>query len=218
MLFAQQNPAAIDVGVFHNDVIAVGNRDVLLYHESAWVDEPRVVDELRQRFVRVCGGELVTTAATEGELSVADAVGSYLFNSQLVNLPDGTMALIAPAECRECEPARRFIERVIADDNPVRAVHYVDVRQSMRNGGGPACLRLRVVLTEAELVRVRPSLFLTDGLYSNLVTWVGRHYREKLEPDDLADPKLLTESRDALDVLTRLLGLGPVYRFQRGGV
>ena len=33
--------------------------------------------------------------------------------------------------------------------------------------------------------------------------------------DDLADPKLLEESRAALDELTKLLQIGSVYEFQR---
>src|SRR5581483_10057865 len=93
-------------------------------------------------------------AASDAELSLADAVQSYVFNSQLVTLPDGSMALIAPAECRENPRVQAFLNRVLSEDNPIRAVHYLDVRQSMCNGGGPACLRLRVVLTEGQLAAV----------------------------------------------------------------
>jgi succinylarginine dihydrolase len=40
-VFASQNPDVIDQGVFHNDVIAVGNGNVLFYHEQAFANEPR---------------------------------------------------------------------------------------------------------------------------------------------------------------------------------
>jgi succinylarginine dihydrolase len=214
VVFPQQNPDAIDAGVFHNDVVAVGNGNVLLCHELAFLDRQHALDELRARYAGRCGGELVVIEATADELPIADAVGSYVFNSQLVTLPDSTMTLVAPVECEEYESVRRFLHRLLASGGPVRAVRLVDVRHSMRNGGGPACLRLRVVLTEAELAKVLPSVLLTDELYADLAAWVARHYRERLEPADLADPKLLTESRDALDELTRILGLGKVYRFQ----
>ena len=93
-------------------------------------------------------------------------------------------------------------------------MHFVDVRQSMNNGGGPACLRLRVQLNDRERSLVNPAIFLTNALYESLESWVNRHYRDRLTPSDLADPKLLDESRRALDELTGKLKLGSVYRFQ----
>ena len=84
----------------------------------------------------------------------------------------------------------------------------------MRNGGGPACLRLRVVLTERELSAMHQGVLLTDQLSERLVKWVHTHYRDRLAPDDLKDPNLLRESREALNDLTGILGLGSVYSFQ----
>ncbi|MDB5172217.1 MAG: N-succinylarginine dihydrolase, partial [Phycisphaerales bacterium] len=110
--------------------------------------------------------------------------------------------------------SRAFLEKLVESRTPVKSVHFVDVRHSMRNGGGPACLRLRVVLTEAQIAAVAPGVFLTDMLYAALVAWVTRHYREHLHADDLADPRLIDEGRAALDELTRLLGIGSVYPFQ----
>ena len=145
-----------------------------------------------------------------------EAVGCYLFNSQVVTLPDGRMALIAPSECEELPAARKVIERMIADSgNPLGTVRYLDLRQSMRNGGGPACLRLRVVLTEEELAAVAPAVLINDRSHALLADWVRRHYRESLAPEDLASPDLLRESRAALDELTQILGLKGIYYFQR---
>jgi succinylarginine dihydrolase len=84
----------------------------------------------------------------------------------------------------------------------------------MNNGGGPACLRLRIVLTEAELAAAAPGVFMTDALYVTLVEWVKRHYRDRLAPDDLADPELHSESRAAGDELTKILGLGSLSPFE----
>jgi succinylarginine dihydrolase len=202
--------------VFHNDVIAVANEDVLFCHSSAFADS-RAVDEMRRAFARCAEGEPVILAVSEEQLPVSEAVESYLFNSQLVTLPEGGMVLIAPSECRGKERVREVLRQIVAADNPVRTVRYVNVRQSMRNGGGPACLRLRVVLSEENLAAVHQGVLLTETLYDELVRWVERHYRERLVPKDLADRELLNESRSALDELTGLLGLGSIYQFQRAG-
>lgn len=214
-VFVQQNPAAIDAGVFHNDVISVGNENVFLYHSDAFADTSAAIDHLRRVYADVCGQELICLEVTAGEISVADAVDTYLFNSQLVTLPSGGMATICPSECQKHPATQAVLERVVAGDNPVRAVHFVDVRQSMQNGGGPACLRLRVALTTDELAKLHQGVLLNDALYGQLTAWVQRHYRDQLSPDDLADPKLLDESRTALDELTQALKLGSIYPFQK---
>jgi succinylarginine dihydrolase len=157
----------------------------------------------------------VFISVPSARLSPAEAVRSYLFNGQLVTVPGGAMAFIAPAECAESEPARAVLDEILAADNPIRSVHFVQVRESMRNGGGPACLRLRVVLTAEELAAAHSPVFLTPVLLQELRGWVCRHYRDRLRPEDLADPALLRESRAALDDLSRLLDLGSIYRFQQ---
>ena len=214
-LLLQQNPAAIDAGAFHNDVVAVGNENVLLCHARALSDGPAAIEAIRRAYARVSPDPLHLIEVTEDEMPLAEAVRSYLFNSQIVSLPDGTMVLIAPMECRESPAAESVLRRLLAADTPVRSIRYADVRQSMNNGGGPACLRLRVVLTASQLAFASPHVFLTDCIHQQLTAWVQQHYRETLHPDDLADPKLLDEGRTALDQLTRLLQLGSVYQFQQ---
>ena len=205
-VLAQQNPEVVDAGVFHNDVIAVGNLDLLFYHEDAWVDTDKVVERLRQAFA-----PLRCICIRRAQLPVAEAVSSYLFNSQLIQLPDGGTALICPQECR----ASARVQSCLSELEGIDVVHYAEVRQSMRNGGGPACLRLRVVLTEAQWAAVHAGVVLTEKLYDKLVTWVQQYYREQLSPDDLADPHLVGECHAALDSLTKILGLGAIYPFQR---
>jgi succinylarginine dihydrolase len=214
-LFLQQNPVAIEAGAFHNDVVAVGNLNVLFYHSSAFAD-PTAAEQIRRAVEKFTASPCLIEVPEE-QVPLADAVSSYLFNSQLVQLPDETMALIAPAECRENARTRAFLDHLLQENTPIKKVHYVDVRQSMNNGGGPACLRLRVVLNERERASVNPSVFLTDALHASLKGWIERHYRDQLIPADLADPKLLDESRQALDELTQLLDLGLIYPFQIAG-
>ncbi len=216
-IFAKHNPDAIDSGVFHNDVISVGNRNVFLYHSSAFAESSKVLAQLQRGFADLCQEELVLIEARPEELSIEEAVQTYVFNSQLVSLSDDAMCLIAPTECRENARTKNALDRIVAEDNPIRNVYFVDVRQSMKNGGGPACLRLRVVLTEEEIAMVHQRVFLTDRLYEELVEWAQNHYREQLHLKELADPNLIRESRTALDELARILQLGSVYGFQRHG-
>lgn len=213
-VFAQQHPGAIDAGVFHNDVIAVGHETVFLYHEHAFDDTAAL-----QQSVRTCLPDVALhwLCVSERALTLADAVRAYLFNSQLVTRPDGHMHLIVPRECDETASVRRWLDGLVAGDNPIHAVTSLDLRQSMHNGGGPACLRLRVELTDAERAAVNPAVWFTGELHARLRAWVMRHYRDRLAPADLADPALLEESRTALDELSRLLNLGAIYPFQRTG-
>ncbi|WP_092013444.1 N-succinylarginine dihydrolase [Marinobacter daqiaonensis] len=209
-VFAQQNPAAIDAGVFHNDVIAVGNENLLFYHEQAFLNEQPLLAEIREKLGEV---PLETIRVTSAEVPLDDAVSSYLFNSQLLTTEAG-MLLVVPGECREVASVNRYLDRLLAADNPVTAIETFDLRQSMRNGGGPACLRLRVALPGEAVAAMNPGVLLTDELYDRLVAWVQGHYREQLLPADLSDPALLQESRHALDELTGILGLGSIYDFQ----
>jgi succinylarginine dihydrolase len=142
-------------------------------------------------------------------------VKAYPFNSQVLTLPDGSMAIVAPIESQELETTRRFLDRVVAEDNPVKAVHYLDVRQSMNNGGGPACLRQRIWLTDEERAAVKANVFYSPALHESLAAWVKKHYRETLYAKDLQDPKLARETMTALDELTGILRLGSVYDFQQ---
>lgn len=144
-----------------------------------------------------------------------DAVKSYLFNSQLVSVSYDQMMIIAPQECYENKAVHQWLMRAVEADNPIRDVKFFDLKQSMKNGGGPACLRLRVVLTEQELAAMNSSVLLTDELYHTLVHWVERHYRDELVTDNLQEVKLLEESYVALSELTEILNLGAIYSFQR---
>lgn len=213
VVFAQQNPAVIDQGVFHNDVISVGNGEVLFYHEDAFLHTEPMLAELNDKLGRR-GGRFQAICVPRSEVGVEDAVRSYLFNSQLLSRADGSMLLIVPEECRSNERVWNYLQRLLADDSPIREVKVFDLKQSMQNGGGPACLRLRVALNETELAAVNPGVIMTAPLYETLTQWVDKHYRDRMSDSDLADPQLLTECRTALDELTQHLKLGAVYPFQ----
>jgi succinylarginine dihydrolase len=209
-LFTQQRPDAIDAGVFHNDVIAVGEGTFLFCHERAFVDQPAALDALAE----AVGPAFSALVVRDDELPLADAVATYLFNSQLLPRADGRFLLVAPAECRVHPATAHLLDRLVETGSAIGEVLTFDLRQSMRNGGGPACLRLRVPLTAAERAALRANVVLDDALDAALEAWIRRHYRDRLAPGDLRDPALLDETRRALDELTQLLRLPPVYPFQ----
>ena len=211
VVIAQQNPDVIDQGVFHNDVIAVGNRNVLFCHEQAFLNQQAVYDELNLKL----SGEMRIVEVPTDSVSIEDAVTSYLFNSQLITMPNGDNVLILPEECRNNPRVWAYLEQLLANKQGIDGIKVFDLKQSMANGGGPACLRLRIALTQAELAAVNPSTLMSDALYSQLSGWVEKHYRDQLVEADLADPSLLLESRTALDELTQILNLGSVYPFQQ---
>jgi succinylarginine dihydrolase len=205
-LFWQQSPAGIDAGAFHSDVLAVANDGFLMLHELAFVDTPALLEELRRRL----GAELSVCLASDGELPLAEAVAKYPFNSELVTLPGGGMSVIAPSESQASPAARRFLERVVAEPNPVRDVLYVDVNGSMNNGGGPACLRLRVRLTTDEERALGGRVLFDDALDRELTACITTRYRDRVTHADLADPAFVEECRVAVGEITDILGLGPL--------
>jgi succinylarginine dihydrolase len=211
VVFWQQSPIGIDAGAFHSDVVAVAHESFFMLHESAFLDTNGLLLELWTRL----GDGLSACWASESELPLAEAVARYPFNSELVTLPDGGVNVIAPRESEESPGVRRFFERVVAEPNPVRDVHYVDVNGSMKNGGGPACLRLRVRLESEEEESLAGHVVFDDRLDQALVACVTARYRDRVTVDDLADPAFVDECRVALDEITTILGLGSIYDFQR---
>lgn len=213
VVYAQQTPAVIDQGVFHNDVIAVGNGEVLFYHQDAFLDTYKVLAELSDKLARR-GGHFQAVCVSREAVTVEDAVKSYLFNSQLLSRADGGMLLVVPEECRNNANVWNYLQQLTGGTGPIREVKVFDLKQSMQNGGGPACLRLRVALKEHELAAVNQGVIMTPALHDRLNAWVDRHYRDRLGENDLADPQLLNECRTSLDELTQILKLGAVYPFQ----
>jgi succinylarginine dihydrolase len=198
-LFIAQSQTAIDAGAFHNDVVAVANEHVLFAHEQAFADAAALKADLDRLLP---GHAYVEVPASD--VSLADAIRSYLFNSQLVTVPDGSMALILPMESHDCPPVKAFLDRLTAGNGPIRAVHYVQVRESMRNGGGPACLRLRVV---ADPATVDPRFLLGTAKADRLEALIAHHWPENIGPGDLGNPDLWEQAWSARKALLAELGL-----------
>ena len=214
LFFAQQDPESIDAGAFHQDVIATAHNELLLYHQKAFVAPERLIERLSSGFAKAQGRELC--AIKIDQFALKEAVASYFFNSQIVTVPDGTMVLIAPEECRQVPAVYLTIQQLEADPGcPIARTLFLDLRESMKNGGGPACLRNRVVLNEKERAAVPPGVFLDRQSFADLENWADRHYRESVILRDFLDPLFRNEVEAALDELTQILSLGPIYPFQK---
>ena len=213
-MFHPQNPAAINAGAFHNDVVCVSNGPVLFFHEQAFEDVAGLKMVMTDR-AEALGFAPHFIMAEAKSVPLGDVISSYLFNSQLVTLDSGKMALILPSQVEETPSTKTFVDSVMAGDNPISQAYYLDLRQSMANGGGPACLRLRVVLTAAQQAAVHKGVVMTPAKLAALENWVKTHYRDRLTLEDLGDAKFLDETRAALDELTKLLDLPKLYDFQR---
>lgn len=198
-LFVQQSEMAIAAGAFHNDVVAVANEHVLFTHEQAFENPDKTYADVKRLMPQA---DIIIVPADR--VSLADAIQSYLFNAQLVTLPDGGMALILPSEAQENVHVWGWLMEMVAGNGPIRRLVPVDVRQSMANGGGPACLRLRVV---ADSATVDPRFIADEAKLDAIAKVVNAYWPETIAPDQLGDLDLLHEVRLARLALLEAINL-----------
>ncbi len=198
VLFVEQSEAAIAAGAFHNDVVAVANARVLFAHEHAFADKDRFYADL----VRIMPGvEIVEVPADR--VSLADAISSYLFNAQLVTTRDGP-TLVLPEEARENAAVWRWLQEHVAGNGPIRRLEIVDVRESMANGGGPACLRLRVVCDPAT---VDPRFLVDHARLDRIAAVVAAQWPEAIAPQEIGNAALVADIERARATLLETLDL-----------
>lgn len=206
-VFARQSQTAIDAGAFHNDVVCVGSLDTLFFHEHAFEDTEGTLEAIRRASDALF--DLKPVMVPEAKVPLADAIKSYLFNSQLLDWPgEDRLVLLAPTETEETTSTRTYCEEMVAGNGPIGRVEFADVRQSMRNGGGPACLRLRVVMTAEERMAMHQGVLLDEEKIDALQDVVRETYRDRLAPTDLTDPRFADECRAAREGLLSVLGMG----------
>lgn len=198
-LFVEQSPAAIAAGAFHNDVVAVADGLTLFAHEQAFADRDGFLESLAEH---VPGVRIVEVPASR--ISLDDAIRSYLFNAQLITLPDGAQALILPAESRECPSVWSWLQEMVRGNGPIRHLHVVNVRESMANGGGPACLRLRVV---ADPATVDPRFLLDEQRLALIETIVDQYWPETVTAEKLSETSLQNQAIMARSHLLESLNL-----------
>ena len=199
-LFVEQSEEAIAAGAFHNDVVAVANERVLFTHEQAFADKAGFYADLHRLLPEV---EIVEVPASL--VSLADAISSYLFNAQLVTLPGSEgMALILPTEAQANPRVWDWLEQLVAGNGPIRRLVPVDVRESMANGGGPACLRLRVV---ADPATVDPRFLIDEAKLDMMATVIATQWPEAIAPIDLASGALIADIGRARQSLVSALNI-----------
>ncbi|RSV20407.1 N-succinylarginine dihydrolase [Sphingomonas sp. ABOLG] len=198
-LFVQQSEAAIAAGAFHNDVVAVANERTLFSHEHAFANPAAFYADLRRLLPEA---EIVEVPAAQ--VSLAEAIQSYLFNAQLVTVPGGGQTLVVPGEARDSAPVWSWLQDHLASNGPIRAVEVVDVRESMANGGGPACLRLRVVCDPAT---VDPRFLVDAAKLDSIADVIAAHWPEEIAFDRIGDPALLAQVETAHRALHEALDL-----------
>jgi succinylarginine dihydrolase len=198
-VFIEQNPAAVEAGAFHNDVVAVANQTVLFTHEQAFADRKDAYEAMHAAFPALHVVEVPASA-----VSLEEAIRTYLFNAQLVSLPSGEMALVVPSECQESASVWAWCERMLASNGPIRQVIPVDVRQSMANGGGPACLRLRVV---ADPATVDARFLLDEAKAQRIESVIAQAWPERIEPEEIGSEKLAKTVIEAREALLAVLSL-----------
>lgn len=210
VLNVAQNPLAIDSGAFHNDVVCVVNENVMLCHALAFADQALVMAQIRERYADIFREHPIIIEIKDADLSLKEAVASYLFNSQLLSKPDGTMMLFAPMDCWKIPSAHKVIESLIAGDNPINQIEYFDVSESMANGGGPACLRLRVVLSEQELAVMKRSVLMSEQNFFELERIIEEFYVDDFSIDLLFQERFLQQCHEALAAIAKALDLEAV--------
>lgn len=203
-ILARQSDEAIAAGAFHNDVVAVANENVLFTHEQAFADREALYAAIRARV----GGAVIIEVPAD-RVSLADAIKSYLFNSQLAKLPEGGMLLLLPSEAQEVPAVMQWLEELAASNGPIRKLEFMNLRESMRNGGGPACLRLRVALTEDELAAMDQRFLLDEAKCDRIGNLIAEFWPERIAPADLGEPALWQQCLTARAALLELLGFAP---------
>ena len=212
VLFLKQNEQAINAGSFHNDIVSLANEEVFIFHQEAFADRVELERILHHLKDHVKGFHPIEILSED--ISLDDLVSSYLLNSQLITVKNNEMMMLLPEEVQNHSNCMQWLEE-IKSSSPIKHIEFVDIRQSMMNGGGPACLRFKITVNNDEFNQINEKFLLTPKKLMDLRALVTKHYRDKLNPADLLDNNLVQESYRFLDELTQLLDLGNIYDFQK---
>lgn len=212
VLFLKQNEQAINSGSFHNDIVSLANEEVFIFHQEAFADRVELERVLHHLKGYVKGFHPIEILSEN--ISLDDLVSSYLLNSQLITVENNEMLMLLPEEVQNHSNCMQWLDE-IKSSSPIKHIEFVDIRQSMMNGGGPACLRFKTVVNNDEFKQVNEKFLLNSKKLMNLRSLITKHYRDKLNPEDLLDIKFMEESYRFLDELTQLLDLGSIYHFQK---
>lgn len=207
--YLRQHPDAIDAGAFHNDVVATNHLNVWLHHEGAYWNAEETIASIEKRFESVTGEALIRHEVRHASVSRHDVVQSYLFNGQLLSHEHEprSMTMLCPEQVREIPATQNLAQTLPSQVGPLDACEFVDLRESMNNGGGPACVRLRAPLTEAQWLSLPEKVRWSENAADELCEAIERHYPETLAFADLVNVDLIEQSQRAVNAIERVLGL-----------
>lgn len=202
VVFAKQHPSAIDSGVFHNDVISVGHKNILLCHDYSFENQNDLLVEVRHKFETYVEDSLFVHVISNKHISLKECVDSYLFNSQLVDTPEGVV-MIAPKQCEWNEKIKSYIDDVLLNETPIKKCLFIDLQESMRNGGGPACLRLKMVLSDQDYHLIEPRYKVTGSMINDLKSIVNSLYPEHVTVSNLLTDSFLRQVKESYSVVLK---------------
>ena len=210
--FLQQNSEAIEKGSFHNDIVSLSNENIFIAHEKAFQDKDELAKLLKTLESKIDNFQYIEISDSEVPLNCI--IDSYLLNSQLSTNGQNEMMLVLPEEVQSYKNCMAWLDK-LKQISDVKLFDFVNIKQSMMNGGGPACLRLKVILDNDEIKKLNQKFLMNSERLDSIKSLIEREYRDILHPDDLPDPNLLDESRRVLDELTQIFDVGSIYEFQK---
>lgn len=183
LIILQQKSKAIDHGVFHNDVISFGFKNVLFCHEHSFEDQKNQLYQLNQLFLNTTKSKLHIIQINEQDLPLTECIDTYLFNSQVI-LINNKITLLSPKAAKRNEKSFKIIQEWIANDY-IHDVKFIDINSSLMNGGGPACLRLCIYLLDSEIHAIPRQFWLTSKKINELKQIIETKYPSSLDLSDI---------------------------------
>ena len=203
--FLKQHPDAIDAGAFHNDVVAASHHRLLIFHEQAFYRLESPLQEICDRYAQRYRRALSVLPVNERTLPLSRAVSTYLFNSQILSVAGAEQpVMLCPSQVKEDADARRLVQSW-RDDHIFSEIHYVDLRQSMSGGGGPACLRLRVPMNAAAAANLDARMLWSEKLDGQLRSLIEQHYPPRVTLAELTDLEFIRQAEHTTQRLRDLL-------------
>ena len=178
-ILLEQTKEAIDAGVFHNDVIAFGFKNTIICHEKAFSNQKQELKKLKKIFTNSLNAPLNIVEIANNSLSLNAAVKTYLFNSQVIEI-NNKFELICPIEVKENPNSYKITEKWVTN-GLFNKVHFVNIKSSLKNGGGPACLRLCLYLNDNEVKKIPTKFKLDKTKYKKISKIILEHYPIKFD-------------------------------------
>ena len=202
-LICRQLATSVQKGVFHHDVVGMSHQDVLIIHELALEDQDHTLQLLQTMSQNILKKKLTIIQVSSEQLSLKEALDTYFFNSQFIKDQDGNVHLICAQQCNNHPKVSLLVDDLIAQ-KVIEKVHYISLSESMMNGGGPACLRLRLPLTSKEFSNIPNCFKFSDEKYQEMVHFVHQFYPNQVRLADFIQINFLKKMNQLFDGLYSL--------------